>query len=70
MVAPQPAWVGRTLKGINVSGLSDQARADLLSQLPVHEGDTLSVESLIDVARAARAFDEHLGISRSVRRRQ
>ena len=53
-------WVGRTLKGINVSGLSDQARADLLSQLPVHEGDTLSVESLSNVVRVAKGFDEHL----------
>jgi protein TonB len=52
--------VGRTLKGINVSGLSDQARADLLAQLPAHEGDTLSVESLANVTRVARAFDEHL----------
>jgi TonB family protein len=57
---PQPAWVGRTLKGIVVLGLSDQARADLLSQLPVHEGDTLSAESLQNVTRAAKAFDEHL----------
>jgi TonB family protein len=46
-----------------VSGLSDQARADLLSQLPVHEGDTLSVESLANVGLVARAFDEHLSIS-------
>jgi protein TonB len=52
--------VGRTLKGISVSGLSDQARADLLAQLPVHEGDTLSVESLSNVVRVARGFDEHL----------
>jgi TonB family protein len=53
-------WVGRTLKAINVSGLSDQARADLISQLPVHEGDTLSLESFQNVMRVARAFDEHL----------
>jgi TonB family protein len=65
VAAPQPAWVGRTLKGINVSGLSDQARADLLAQLPVHEGDTLSLDSLANVARAARAFDEHLSVSTS-----
>jgi TonB family protein len=59
-VTPQPAWVGRTLKGIVVLGLSDQARADLLAQLPVHEGDTLSAESLQNVTRVTRAFDEHL----------
>jgi TonB family protein len=59
-VTSQPAWVGRTLKGITVSGLSDQARADLLSQMPVHEGDTLSLDSLLIVTRVARGFDEHL----------
>jgi TonB family protein len=56
----QSAWVGRTLKAINVSGLSDQARADLLAQMPVHEGDTVSLDTLVDVTRVARAFDEHL----------
>jgi TonB family protein len=59
-IVVQSTWIGRTLKGITVSGLSDQARADLLSQLPVHEGDTLTLESLVNVTRAARAFDEHL----------
>jgi TonB family protein len=57
---PQPPWADRTIKSITVSGLSDQARADLLSQLPVHEGDTLSVESLLNVNRVVRGFDEHL----------
>jgi TonB family protein len=61
-VASQPAWVGRTVKGINVVGLSDQSRADLLSQLPVHEGDTLSAESLQNVTRAVKGFDEHLSV--------
>jgi TonB family protein len=56
----QPASVRPTVKGITVSGLSDQARADLLSQLPVHEGDALSAELLQNVTRAAKAFDEHL----------
>jgi TonB family protein len=59
-IVVQSTWIGRTLKGITVSGLSDQARADLLSQLPVHEGDTLTGESLVNVTRVARAFDEHL----------
>jgi TonB family protein len=61
-VTPQPPWVGRTVKGISVFGLSDQSRADLLSQLPVHEGDTLSVESLQNVTRAVKGFDEHLSV--------
>jgi protein TonB len=52
--------VGRTVKGIAVYGLSDQLRADLLSQMPVHEGDTLSVESLQNITGAVKGFDEHL----------
>ena len=59
-VAVLSTLLGRTLRGITVSGLSDQARADLLAQMPVHEGDTLSVESLVNVTRVARGFDEHL----------
>jgi TonB family protein len=62
-VAPQLPWVGRKVKAINVFGLSDELRADLLSQLPVHEGDTLSFDSFANITRVARAFDEHLSIS-------
>jgi TonB family protein len=57
-----PILVGRTVKGINVYGLSDEARADLLSQLPMHEGDTLSLESFQNVARVVQVFDEHLKV--------
>ena len=62
MAAPQPPWVGHTVKAINVFGLSDESRAALLSQLPVHEGVTLSVDSLQAVTRAAKEFDEHLSV--------
>ena len=55
-----PSFVGLKVKGITVTGLSDEARTELLAQLPVHEGDTLSVESFQNIARAAMAFDEHL----------
>jgi TonB family protein len=61
-VTSQSPLVGRTVKGINVYGLSDQARADLLSQLPMHEGDTLSLESFQNVARVVQVFDEHLKV--------
>jgi TonB family protein len=57
------AWVGRTIKAINVYGLSDEARADLLAQLPVHEGDTVSSDLLENVNRVAKGFDEHLSVS-------
>lgn len=59
---PQPT-AGRTLKGINVYGLSDQSRADLLGQIPAHEGDAFSLEMFQNVARVVKGFDEHLSIS-------
>jgi TonB family protein len=62
-VAPMPRpdpLTGRKLAHINIVGLPDQARADLLSQLPLHEGDTLSRESLARAFQVVREFDEHL----------
>ena len=51
---PQP------IKSIMIIGLSDQARTELLSRLPVHEGDTFSTEALQKITQAAQDFDEHL----------
>ena len=59
--APTP-WAGRTLR-LDVQGLSDESRADLLSQLPVHDGGTLSVESFQNVIRVVKGFDEHLSFA-------
>ncbi len=49
-----------TLKSITVLGLSDAARADLLSHLPVHQGDALNNDALIQLQQAVHEFDEHL----------
>jgi TonB family protein len=59
---------GRKFARINIVGLPDQARADLLSQLPVHEGDTYSADLVNRTFKAVRDFDEHLstGIGREV----
>jgi TonB family protein len=51
---------GRTITAIRVLGLSDQARSELISRLPVHEGDTLTTESLQKLDQSVKAFDEHL----------
>ncbi len=51
---------GRTVTSINIVGLSDQVRGELLSALPVHEGDTLSAESIAKVGQVLKGFDEHL----------
>ena len=57
---------GKRIARINIAGLPDQARADLLSQLPVREGDLFSPDLLSRTFKAVREFDEHLntGISR------
>jgi len=60
--APSRGLEGRTLKSIRVSGLSDQARNDLLATLPVREGDTLSADTMTKVEQAVRRFDEHLRV--------
>jgi TonB family protein len=48
---------------IDVRGLSDQARSDLLAALPVHVGDACSYETVARITAAARAFDKHLRVS-------
>jgi len=54
---------GRTLKQINVLGLPDQQRDELLARLPVHVGDTLSSQSLEAVTKEVKQFDEHLNFA-------
>jgi TonB family protein len=51
---------GKAVKNILVLGLPDQAVKALQSRLPVHIGDTLTHESIEEIGRAVRAFDEHL----------
>jgi TonB family protein len=53
-------FFGRVLNVIAMPGFSDAVRNDLLARLPIRIGDTLSPESIEQVARAVRAYDEHL----------
>jgi TonB family protein len=53
---------GSTVKNIRVLGLSDQGRGELLSALPVHEGDTISADLIAKVEQAVKGFDEHLRV--------
>lgn len=48
------------LKSIVTSGISDQARTELLARLPVHEGDTFTPELMSKVQAAIKGYDEHL----------
>ena len=58
-----PAQAAHTIERLTVAGLSDDARADLLSRLPVHEGESLTTEKMRQLVRAVRNFDEHLVVS-------
>jgi TonB family protein len=51
-----------TLKSIAVIGLSDEARTELLSRLPVHQGDTINSGQVSKISQAVRDFDEHLSV--------
>jgi TonB family protein len=55
-------WPPRPLKAIVVSGLSDEAKARLIARLPVHVGDTVTVDTMDSVFRAAREFDDHVSV--------
>ncbi len=48
-----------TLRNINVVGLSDQVRGELLSRLPVHVGDVVSGDQIQKVREAVSEYDEH-----------
>jgi TonB family protein len=58
-----PMFAGRRLKSIQIQGLTDTSRGELLAKLPVHVGDTLAEDSLEKVQAAVKQFDEHLGLS-------
>lgn len=51
-----------TLQHIGVLGLSDQARADLISRLPVREGDSIDSARLAEVNNIVKEFDSHLAV--------
>jgi TonB family protein len=61
LFAVQPSRIST----IRVIGLSDQARTELLSNLPVHEGYELTAKTLQQTNQAAKAFDEHLIVQRN-----
>ena len=54
--------ISTRLAGITVSGLSEQARDELLAVLPVHEGDELTLDAWRRVSLAVASFDQHLAV--------
>ncbi|HWC97078.1 MAG TPA: M56 family metallopeptidase [Candidatus Sulfopaludibacter sp.] len=57
-----PARTG-TVRAVNVVGVGDQARVELLARLPVHEGDAFTPEAYRKITDAATQYDEHLSVS-------
>lgn len=62
---PQQFGPSGTIERIDVLGLSESARAQLLAQLPVHVGDAHSPENMDRIREAARLFDQHLVVTGS-----
>lgn len=60
-VPPRLPMTGR-LERITIAGLSDSARIELLSRLPVRVGGEWSAESLAAVRAAVKEFDAHLTV--------
>jgi TonB family protein len=57
------AAIPGTVKTIATSGLGEQARTELLSRLPVHEGEAITTESYNKLVQAVKDFDEHLNVN-------
>jgi TonB family protein len=55
--------VGLTVRGISVTGISDSARSELLSRLPVHEGDVMTASALQELGSVVTSFDSHLRVT-------
>ena len=53
----------KPIQAIEISGLSEEAKSQLLAQLPAHQGDTLSLGDFVKVIDAVRSFDSHLAVS-------
>ena len=58
-----PSRSALTLKNIEVAGVSDEAKQQLLSSLPVHTGDQVDDQKLQDIQAAVKSFDPHLSMS-------
>jgi TonB family protein len=60
----QPAnFQVRTVKGVDVSGLPDEASQQLLAHLPVHAGEQLDWAKLNELTTAVKSFDPHLNMA-------
>jgi TonB family protein len=51
-----------TIRSIRISGLSEQASAELLASLPIHEGGEWNADTAQKANQAVKAFDQHLSV--------
>jgi len=58
-VAPREGKVA----AIRIVGLGDQAKTELMSRIPIREGDAFTPETYKKLAEAATQYDEHLSVS-------
>jgi TonB family protein len=58
-----PIVPNNTIGGIEFTGVSDAAKAQLLEHLQVHAGDTFSQETIPTTVQVVRQFDEHLMVN-------
>jgi TonB family protein len=63
-----PSLAGKTLTSYIINGLSDQARSDLLSRLPLRQGDVMAEDSFDHITKAVHDYDEHLTVGRMMNR--
>jgi protein TonB len=61
-----PVLEGKRVRGIYIGGLSDRARDDLMSRLPIHTGDTFAAGTMDRVRTVVHEFDEHLNVGASI----
>jgi TonB family protein len=54
------SMAGKTLTQVRILGLTDEAKARLMSKLPVRQGDILATDSFERTTQAVRDFDEHM----------
>ena len=54
--------LGRPLKRISTPELSDGVRNELISRLPIREGDTVTQQSVEQTGVAVHSYDEHMRV--------
>ena len=54
---------GRSIRVIKICCLSDAQRDELMSRLPLHEGDTFTADRLVQATRVVKDYDEHLTLT-------